>query len=569
MNNSRLKYVASALMNIANHVSTKPNKVSWRWKGGISVISFCLLYLIYAGRLLSLLQWVKYLYRVLVKRYGHASVDKASKRVNVPSVLVEIYFLAWMVLLFCLPAASTAAKIFSVYFMAESYIWILYYYFFRRFFEERYAIMHTLEYIVVLPVLITSQALGVANIEGATLTGALDMILNPFEFSPLYVVLLSVLYSAIIFGLIVSNLPVERVKERGDYKFNFAVIGCGNIVRNRLLPALRRLKTDNSVVVFDRAFTAASRPSDTQNKHVRVSFLPIDHEFDKMVLSSCVVWIATPSYAHISYLSRFAADVQFLVLEKPVTSIKSEFETAKRLIDKFRPKIFCLSYYYLEKALPLTFLYHPLFFYEKYLDFHGADREQLLVAFSNLGKVRRIELCLLEGEDSRGWLTDMQYGGQFLETFIHLAMITRMIAGIDCEFADCLWESGDSHGKTGTYIRCSGKAGEIDFDLKMGKFQPDIRRGGTVECERGTLSVDFERQSVVLETAQNVLETAQKSYSLSTKEGYAKYGIQLDMVDTCFSEDIPPSMVDGSELQLKTLDWLFSVDLSGADHFEY
>lgn len=561
MTHSKLKAWAGELKKIANSVSTKPNTVSWKWKGGTSLIAFCLLYLIYVGRLLSLLQWIKYLYRVLVRRYGRVSVDRASKRVNVPSVLVEIYFLAWMALLFCLPSASGAAKALSVYFIAESYIWILYYYFFRRFFEERYAIMHTLEYIVILPVLITSQALGVANIEGQSLTGALDMILNPFEFSPLYVVLLSVLYSAIIFGLIISNLPVERVKEKGNYKFNYAVIGYGDIVQKRLLTALSRLKTANLVAVFDKAFTK-SRPASIQNKHVCISFFPIHHEFDKLVLSSCIVWIATPSYAHISYLSRFAPDVKFLVLEKPVTSIKSEFETAKRLIGKFQPKIFCLSYYYLEKALPLTFLYNPLFFYEKYLDFNGAEREQILAAFSNLGKVEFVELCLFEGEDNREWLTDMQYGGQFLETFIHPAMILKMIVGPAAALTDCRWELGDSHDKVGTYVGCRGRAGTVEFDLKMGKFYPDSKRGGVIKCERGSIGIDFEKQLVTLEMAR-------ESYTLSTNARYGKYEIQLDMVDTCFSEGILPSMVDGSDLQMATLDWLFSVDLSRLSHFKY
>lgn len=561
MNDSKLKAWANALRRVANSVSTKPNTVSWRWKGGVSVISFCLLYLIYIGRLLSLLQWVKYLYRVTVKHFGRASVDKASKRVNVPSVLVEIYFLAWMVLLFCLPVATTAAKALSAYFILESYVWILYYYFFRRFFEERYAIMHTLEYIVVLPVMITTQAVGVANIEGLSLVGALGMILNPFEFSPLYVVLLSVLYSAIIFALIVSYLPVERVKEKGNYKFNYAVIGCGDIVRKRLLGVLSRLKTDSNIVVFDRAFPEPL-PAPIQNKHVRIAFQHIGSDFDKQVLSSCIVWIATPSYAHVSYLSRFADDVNFLVLEKPVTSLKSEFETAKRLVDRFRGKIFCLSYYYLEKALPLTFLYNPLFFYEKYLDFNGADRERILAAFSNMGRVVTVELKLFEGEDNREWLDDMQYGGQFLETFIHLAMILKLIVGADSELTSCQWTVGDSHGKSGSFIGCKGQAGGVDFDLQTGKFWPRSERGGVVRCERGTLRIDFEAQSVALETPD-------ETFTLSTDKACEKYGIQLDMVDTCFNEGVPPSMVDGSDLQLRTLEWLFSVDLCGAERFDY
>ena len=151
---------------VADNVSTRPNRVSWKWKGGSSYIALTLLYAMYLGRLLSLLQWVKYFYRTIVRRMGRASVDKASKRVNVPSCVVEVYFLLWLGLLLLLPKSCCFTQALSAYFIFESYVWILYYYFFRRFFEERYAIMHTLEYIVILPVMIVSQALAVAAVEG-------------------------------------------------------------------------------------------------------------------------------------------------------------------------------------------------------------------------------------------------------------------------------------------------------------------------------------------------------------------------------------------------------------------
>ena len=96
--------------------------------------------------------------------------------------------------------------------------------------------------------------------------------------------------------------------------------------------------------------------------------------------------------------------------------------------------VFCLSYYYLEKALPLTFLYSPTTFYEKYLDFGGQTRQYVLSIFEQFGLLNSVELTLFEGDDFRAWVDSVQYGGHMYETFLHLAVIARAVMGIDTDW---------------------------------------------------------------------------------------------------------------------------------------
>ena len=151
-------------MSILNKVSTKPNPLSFRWHSSISILAYLILNAIYIERIFSLLQWSKYLYRVFVKwsRGNGASIDEKSQRINVPSLLVEVYYLlvATIIVLIALSgwSASLWAYCFAIYLLIDTSVWVLYYFFFRRFFEENYAIMHAVD-----PVGHAVDAVGHAN----------------------------------------------------------------------------------------------------------------------------------------------------------------------------------------------------------------------------------------------------------------------------------------------------------------------------------------------------------------------------------------------------------------------
>lgn len=545
------------LSSIANSISTKPNHTSWRWKGNVSPLAYITLYIIYISRLCSLLQICKYIYRTVKKQYFKVfSVDKASQRINVPPYFVELYYMIWCAILFCAPNDCKVTVWLSAYFMGESLCWLLYYFFFRRFFEEKYAIMHSLEYIVILPLLIVCQARCISIIFDISFGMALGTLFFPSKNDNAYIIFLSILYTALIFGIFLSNLPIEQVKEKGNYRYNFSIIGNGHIVQNRLKPAIGKLTPAKIVAVFD---VDQYHPKSEVCGYAKLRYFKISEDSLKNIHASNILWIATPSYTHIGYLSKYINSI-FIAIEKPLIVNQAELSILQQLRKSgLWNRVFCLSYYYLEKALPLTFLYNPHTFYEKYLDFHDSDRVKVLSLFEKLGKVQDIQLTLCEDDDPREWVDTPLHGGQLFETFIHLAVLTHMM----CRAGDTLetdrWTIKNEGGHHMSYIQCEGhtKSKETHFDLTMGKFMPkqQLRRGGILRFKSGEAHVDFDSQTVVARIKGEEDET----FTISIKEEFrlTKYSVQLDMVRRCYEDYIHPSMVDGVDLQIKALEWLF------------
>ena len=349
--------ILKKIFDIADNVSTRPNRTSWIWKGKVSILALIFLHIVYISRLCSILQWCKYIFRCIKKKREKSfSTDKASKRINIPPCFVELYFIIWGIAMFTIPTDFKAIHWFSYYFLFESFFWLLYYFFFRRFFEEKYAIMHLLEYIVILPIIIVTQTKCIAILLDISFGDALATLFFPTKQDNIYLVISSVLYTALIFGIFITNLPVERVKEKGGYRYNISFIGNGNIVKERLLPTLSDSNIKREVAIFD--INEPKEPTETK-KNVKIKYFQIDENSSKDVLASNIVWIATPPATHLHYLSKYL-NTSFIVVEKPLTTRKNEFLTFFRLRHSDMWKhVFCLSYYYLEKALPLTYPTYP------------------------------------------------------------------------------------------------------------------------------------------------------------------------------------------------------------------
>lgn len=79
-------------------------------------------------------------------------------------------------------------------------------------------------------------------------------------------------------------------------------------------------------------------------------------------------------------------------------------------------------------------------------------------------------------------------------------------------------------------------------------------RSGVLEYEKGTVFLDFDRRSVVCKFSEKTF--SQYDFTIETVDK-PNYYIQLDMVERCFSENIIPNRIDGSEYQMKALKWMF------------
>ena len=555
-------------MSILNKVSTKPNPLSFRWHSSISILAYLILNAIYVERIFSLLQWSKYLYRVFVKwsRGNSASIDEKSQRINVPSLLVEVYYLlvATLIVLIALSgwSASLWAYCFAIYLLIDTSVWVLYYFFFRRFFEENYAIMHALEYTVLLPLIIVCQSACISIIWNIGIQKAFTLLLAPDPSSPTLIVALGALYTAVILGLIISNLPIENVKVKSDHKFHISIIGNGDVVKKRLLPAIsflsNELKQFMLISVSDRKSSALKENNpNPDNSYVHFSYLNCkDSNHLKAIINSEIIWIATPSYTHYSYIEKYRSKVKLLVVEKPIVIFERELEIVRQLINN-SDNIFCLSYYYLEKALPFVYLQHPLNFYDKYLEL-SLSREAILSVFSQIGSLKRISLHLCEGQDNRDWLQREGFGGQYFETFIHLVVLAFTALDNDDTILADNWSIKDNNNVPGSYILCKGTSNKgVSILLEMGKFM-ERNRTGILEYENGTLSLDFDKRSVTCKFFDNSLAHNNFTISAINKPNYF---IQLDMVERCYSEGIVPNTVDGRYIQIKALEWMFQQKL--------
>lgn len=569
----------------ANKISTPPNRSSYYWRESISFLSLVVLYAIYIERLISLLQIGKYFYR----RWHPSSKDPASKRPNVPSWVVELYY--FMVVVFLtivvlnLNEFPCLLKAFAYYLFIDSTVWVLYYFFFRRFYEEKYAIMHSLEYIVVLPLVILSQAMEIHIITDwkYSIGESVSMLINPNVGTPVPILLVSVLYVAVIFGLIISNLPLENIKEKGDYHYHMLVIGYGDVVKKRLRKALwAHFYNLKNKLYFNVAYYDPKTIGDDYYKkpfrRLHENFYHLDdstertrEDFKKDILRSNIVWIATPPSNHFKYLERYCRTNPLVVIEKPATVYRKEFEAIKTIRQVGQDNVFYLSYYTLEKALPLTYLYRPLDFYEKYLDFHGKKREELLAAFSSLGRVKRIDVEMIEGTDPRDWAFRQEEGGQLFETFIHPLCISRLVLGSlpPAGRLPGIKTIKDAEGRIVDISLNSVFAG-CDINLHMQKEADKKSRSATLEYDNGLIMMDMDMRKLTMKQkgvtiAQiSIKEPFNKDYKKEEffgEEYHSEYAVQLDMVMRCFGDKIVPSSVDCSDIQFDALDWLFEIKL--------
>lgn len=361
---------------IFEQISTKPSPNALKWAGKeVSILSSILLWALWLCRLLSLLQILKLVFRKVAERLNKSTKDEHARRINVPPMFCELYFIAWFVFLllgYWLGLSGPVVWGFTLYYLFESIVWVLYYTVFRRFFEENYSIYHELEYLTVLILVIPSQALGFANFYGLKFLDVLAGLLGAGSDSiPGGVQMIGALFMAIAISMIISAFPAERVKKH-DKKPKMFVIGCGDVVQNRLYPALLRSENAESVDVYDLD-GSGRQPSYCQSFPSEEA---ICEDIGKKLDSSGIVWVETPSYAHISYVKKLiGSKAALIVVEKPIAVSDADLAELERLLkdEEKRSRLFFLSYYVLEKALPLYYFEHANTNYIPYLDIGDRD----------------------------------------------------------------------------------------------------------------------------------------------------------------------------------------------------
>lgn len=546
---------------ILEKISTRPNKNAYVWNGYRSILAAVLLYALWVCRVLSLLQISKFIVRSVhkckwVEKYGlsrlRGSRDYGSKRGNISPAFQERYFLIWLAVIFLvwrLDLQHGFVPWLEGYYVFESTVWILYYTIFRRFFEEKYSIYHPLEHLIIIIVILPTQALALADLYDASFRDAMLAIIGAGDGLPTWVSILGTVYFAVTVSMIISNFPTET-KKAGRHH---VIIGSGQVVEQRLLPALLKSNVQRNQV------TLLSRDKDRQICGVTVRDITGQEEklLSEEASDQTIFWIETPSYAHMYYVHLLLPqDTGLIVVEKPATVLPEELRQLQRIAgSEHRSKLFFLSYYMLEKALPLVHLNRRLPFYERYLD--CRDWDNLWENYRGLGDLREIHVSIREGMDDRTWVSDLRSGGHLLETFVHNMLIATEFAGLPET-----WDVSELKQENGAgnwcRIKLSARANGVGIFLTMVKNDPkydkNMQRNACLEFENGIVRANFDTGVVTLEDRKKRVRA-----SLSTKQAFReKYQIQVDMVNRCFSEKLDPNLIDGLENQPQVLQWLMN-----------
>ena len=549
-------------------ISTKPEKTSYIWaRRTRSLLATIVLWVVWAGRLLSIFQWCKYGYRRLGKWFKFGYVENDSGRPDVPPKLGEFYFCFLMGLF----AVTHLMKItcpflvtVSYYYIFESCVWVMYYTVFRRFFELGYTIYHQLEYILTIAIIIPTQALCFARIYSMSFKEVFMSLLGMGdETTPLPIIIFGFFLSAIVIGIVISTFPTENIKE-GIKKAKMIIIGCGDVVKSRLYPALINSKYSTAISCYDIKEIDQIPSCHQYNDSAEIQKACLED-----IKQGSILWIETPPNSHLEY-TEYAINngAGLVIVEKPIAISKEDIKEFKKIVEKTstRNKLFFLSYYILEKALPLTFLANigkeeskkRVGFYKKYLDISG---EPLVMCWKQfLGKLKLIKVDIIEGKDDREWIENN--GGQLYETFIHHMLIAVQFCGLPVEYDDKtgekkeFWECVEFvNGENNEAIReisLKAQGGNAVIDLLMRKNDAEKTRMAILEFENGSICADFDKKNAVIHFTHMKADC-----EIKVKDEFSQnYNVLVDMVGRVYSKEELSKDVDGFENQIDILRWL-------------
>jgi len=547
------KPISERIKKAINSISTEPGENHFKWQGGNSLFAFCVLRIMWIARIFSGLQIIKRFFRVIMK----PKTGTKSNRGNISPFFQENYYGAWfisIILLYYFRGQNGISGELSAYFIFESTGWIFYYAVFRRFFEEKYAIYHVLEHIPMILLIIPIQSFAYGTIYQTDFKDILPILLGQATKEHPVISFVGMLYAAIVISIIISSFPAEDIKRS---KAAIYIIGAGDVIKNRTYDALVKSEKGriqkHKIRVFDLKEKDITSKNNNTFSTISIADLPEKASKERELIT----WIATPTEYHLSYLRQMMQISDLVVVEKPIVGTRQELEDIKTLIssEEVRNRIFFLSYYIIEKALPLTYLKTLSPRYEKYLyvNEEGLDvsknRKKLFEKMCSLGTLKYVEVDLFEPYDNR----PLAPGGQFLETFIHNILIASMYTSNPEN-----WENVeiylDKNYDNSNQIGLSAVYKDTGICLRLEKNVSDDKVGQhcVLRYQNGTVKADFKKKNAII-TVDN------ESMIIGIRDEYIdNYRVQIELVNTCYDDRLSTEEIDGLYNQIEVLEWIFA-----------
>jgi hypothetical protein len=607
-----LSRTLSKIFRVLDVVGTFPRRDALVWSGTPSLLACLVFGGLFVARLASPLQWCKFWAR---RRASPRATDGPQQRADFHAVQTEIYFLIVLVGLFLvspvvaerftLPPAvppalasmlHTGVRFAAALLLLEVFAWVLYYGSMRGFIEREYTIYHRAEYVLVLPLTFSVAVVAFSVFSGKAVLACAELLLDHpgSEFSPAEMMLghaSFLLFFAVTVTYLVAQFPPARIKSEDPADTAIAIVGAGDVVAARMLPALLESGTaPTSIIVLTRQISPTHEAAIMASVS-RITGCTDDTDVGNEVQRSrAQTIIATPTLSHLPlFQAMLRANTHAeartsrlrVAIEKPLVG-PGQLATFRRVLGEYGAgNVFALSYYYLEKCLPLVYFLTHERSYLPYLCYGAKDEPAIDHAAvmcekaKDLGLVRRITGVLLEGaqrspaEDGRMWILDPMHGGIAYEMMVHLLMLSHVIlvelAGIrdgvgalrDFDVTNAmaaLCPAIVRIERWPTAVSVFGRAGDVDIDLVCGKYvaQHAQRRELTITLEHGTIHCDFDRQSVHVEG-----NSRKTTLQLRRRFADVSYSVQMDLVKSFFARGFWPWMRnDGLIPQLAALEWL-------------
>lgn len=620
--------VTSILADYFRKTGGPPPRTAWLWGATPSILAWTIAHLFFLLRCVSPLQHLKQFARwraqkEATRKTRKGAVEINQQRPNFEARHTELYFLIYLAVVAAIffvptwpmpallheagfvplsPSAArwilVVAKWLAVISLVETLVWISYYLVWRNFAEPGYSLYHPAEYFALLPVILVLQCIDIAILSGEGI-GTVILTMGNARDGSGAVSLLGQYYIVVIIANLLSMFPATRFKAPTAIN----IIGAGDVVANRMAPALLdgvgRLTPAHIQVFTVNGPDDLSRAIETSGIEVIYpnSGLPLDRAeaslIDRIVASGAPTIVASPSESHFRYILELNATGRRFAVEKPISVLRQEIDVFLKTPDIFKDRMFALSYYGLEKALPLTYFLSANYHYQDFLEISGPalqDQASPLLHIEaprllrRLGALKDLRVDLIEGLERsptagrRAWTERDGPEGLAFETMIHPLIIAHKLlacAGSSIDHfapiikagqsSDSVTESAVTYlGFTGTVN--SGSEQRIAVQLHCAKYadKRTTRRNGMATFEHGSVSFDFDKKTCAVSLS------SKHGAVIAVKEKYRNnYAIQMELVARFFTSGWTDIRYDDFVDQMAVLAWLLKTDLNVPQTVKY